>query len=325
MKIMLVTGGAGFIGSNFIKYFLRRNKNFIVANIDKQTYPFEMDRMAELENSPRYHHIKGDVCNRDLTEYVLRKYRPTWIVNFCSEPLASVDVRKFQASGEISFTGTLALLEGARYIWARSSTADKRFIQVSTDEVYGLPGDEKVFCDEDAPLMPENPFSAVKAGADLMASAYFKAFNLPTVILRSCCTYGPWQDLRCTVPSLIKSVLHDNMVTLHSASPVKEWIHVSDLCSAITRALFFARPGETYNIGSGESASYADLAAILLKLAGKPAERLPVTVKSQNREGTCRLNSYRAKCNLKWSNSFDLEEGLKDTMHWYESQRTLTN
>ncbi len=321
MKIMLVTGGAGFIGSNFIKHFLKRNKNFIVANIDKQTYPYEMDRIAELENSPRYHHIKGDVCNIDLTEYVLRKYRPTWIVNFCSEPQTSGDVRKFQASGEISFTGTLALLEGARYIWARSSLADKRFIQVSTDEVYGLPGDEKGFCDEEAPLMPESPFSAVKAGADLMASAYFKAFNLPTVILRSCCTYGPWQDVRCMVPSLIKSILNDEKILFHTTGPVREHLHVSDLCSAITRSLFFARPGETYNIGSGESACDADLAALLLKLTEKPAERLSVAAKRRNCEGTRRLNSYRAKCNLKWSNSYSLEEGLKDTLQWYESQR----
>lgn len=319
MQIMLVTGGAGFIGSSFIKYFLKRNKNFIVANIDKQAYPFEMDRMAELENSPRYHHIKGDVCNRDLAEYVLRKYRPSWIVNFCSEPQTSVDVRKFQASGETSFTGTLALLEGARYIWARSSLANKRFIQVSTDEVYGLSGDEKGFCDEDSPLVPESPFSAVKAGADLMASAYFKAFNLPTVILRSCGTYGPWQDYRCKVPSLIKSILLDDRVTLQSSGPVREWIHVSDLCSAITRTLFFAHPGETYNIGSDESVSDADLAAMLLKLAEKPAERLSVAVNRQNREGACRLNSYKAKCNLRWFISYHLEEGLKDTLHWYES------
>lgn len=325
MKIMLVTGGAGFKGSNFMKCFLKRNKNFIVVNIDRQNYPYEMNRLEELENSPRYHHIKGDVCNRDLVEYVLRKYRPSWIVNFCCEPQSSTDPRKFHATGETSFTSTLALLEGARNIWARSSMADKRFVQVSTDEVYGLSANEKDFHDENAPLSPENPYSAVKAGADLMASAYFKAFNLPTLILRSCSAYGPWQDFHCPVPALIKRILNNETVNCNSSNPVREWIHISDLCSAITRTLFFARPGETYNIGSGESASEADIAAILLKFAGKSAEKLSVTVRSQKSGHICRLNSNKAKYNLKWSNSYNLEEGLQDTVKWYESHRDLWN
>ncbi len=303
MRIMLVTGGAGFIGSNFIKYFLKRNKNIIIVNIDKQAFPFEMDRMSGLDNSPRYHHIKGDICNRDLAEYVFRKYRPSWIVNFCSEPWISSDSGKFCLFEESSFSSTLSLLDSARFIWARSPLADKRFIQVSTDEVYGLKCDEKRYCDENAPLIPENPISAGKAGADLMVSAYCNAFNLPSVILRSCNTYGPWQAPHCTVPALIKKVLHDERIAFSSACPAREWIHVSDLCSAITRALFFARPGDTYNIGSGEIASEEDLAVLLLKLAKKNSERLSVSAKNPNRKKNCKLNSCKAKNNLKWSSN----------------------
>lgn len=342
MRILLVTGGAGFIGSNFIKYFLRRNKNYIIVNIDKQSYPAEMNRMSDLEASPRYHHIKGDVCSRDLCEYVLRKYKPCWIVNFCSEPQIPSAGKLLQPSSESSFSSTFAMLEGAHSIWARSSIADKRFIQISTDDVYGLTQDETNYFDEDTPLKPENPLSAVKAAADLIALSYYRAFSLPVVILRSCNTYGPWQDTRCIVPSLIRTILNDKSLesvespstfavdrrynainentAFQSPGAVKEWIHVYDLCSVITRALFFARPGETYNIGSNESASNADLAAMLAKIADMPADKLSSATLKDKREncGLLKLNSYRARNNLKWSNSYNLEDGLKETLLWYK-------
>jgi dTDP-glucose 4,6-dehydratase len=325
MKVILVTGGAGFIGSNFVKYFLKRNKNFIVASIDKQAYPSDMGRLTELENSPRYHHIKGDVCNQDLIEYVLRKYRPSWIINLCSEPEQSKDSKRFRFSSDSSYAATHSLLEGARYIWARSSLADKRFLQISSDSVYGLSEESNEFFDEDSKLSPSDPYSALKAGADLMVESYCKAFNMPSVILRSCNIYGPWQSIQCPIPTMIRNILADRALELPLAGPVKEWLHVSDICSAITRALFFARPGDIYNIGSGECTSEADLAALLLKVAGKPAERLSLTGRGKHQEEACRLNSYRAKCNLKWSNSYHLEEGLADTLHWYESHNTLTD
>lgn len=363
MRIMLVTGGAGFIGSNFIKYFLRRNKNYIIVNIDKQLYSAEMNRLSDLESSPRYHHIKGDVLSRDLCEYVLRKYKPSWIVNFCSEPQIP-SAGKFQPSSESSFSSTFAMLDGAHSIWARSSIADKRFIQISTDDVYGLTNDEDNYFDEDTPLRPENPMSAVKAAADLLAMSYYRAYRLPVVILRSCNTYGPWQDSRCIVPSIIKNILnskgledtkspssfcskpsvsvisksHNNIessstfcsrssinaanenIAFRSPGAVREWIHVYDLCSAITRSLFFARPGDIYNIGSNECASNADLAMMLAKIANMPADELSSAVTKDKREdlGQIKLNSYRARNNLKWSNSYNLEDGLKETLLWYK-------
>jgi dTDP-glucose 4,6-dehydratase len=325
MKVILVTGGAGFIGSNFVKYFLKRNKNFIIASIDKQAYPSDMGRLTELENSPRYHHIKGDVCNQDLIEYVLRKYKPSWIVNFCSEPDQSKDNKRFRFSSDSSYAATHSLLEGARYIWARSSLADKRFLQISSDAVYGLTKESNEFFDEESRLSPSDPYSAIKAGADLMVEAYNKAFGMPSVILRSCNIYGPWQNIQCLIPSIIRNILADRELELPLTEPVREWMHVSDMCSAITRALFFARPGDIYNIGSGESVSEVDLASLLLRIAGKPAERLSTKGSSKHQGEACRLNSYKANCNLKWSNSYHLDEGLTDTLHWYESHNTFTN
>jgi dTDP-glucose 4,6-dehydratase len=321
MKIMLITGGAGFKGSNFIKYFLKRNRNFIVVDIDRQPYPYEMNRLEELENSPRYHHIKGDICNRDLVEYVLRKYKPSWIVNFCCEPGWVEEPKNFRANEETGFTGTLSLLEGARHAWARTPLADKRFLQISTDEVYGCRTNEKVLCDENAPLSPESPYSAIKAGADLMTSAYFKAFGMPVLILRSCSTYGPWQELHRPVPSLLKKIAEGGAVSCVSCGPEREWLHISDLCSAITRTLFFARPGETYNVGSGEAATEAELAASLLKLSGREREKPFEPVKCRKSGSIRRLDSEKARYRLKWTNSYSLEEGLQDTVKWYESHR----
>jgi len=324
MKVILVAGGAGFIGSNFIKYFLARNKNFIIVNIDKQAYPSDLGRLAALENSPRYHHVKGDVCNQDLTEYVLRKYRPSWIVNFCSEPEQSKDGKRFSYSGDSSYAATHSLLEGANYIWGRVSPEGKRFLQISSDTVYGLSNDSSEFLNEESRLMPCDPYSAMKAGADLMVESYHKAFGLPSIILRSCNIYGPWQSKRCLIPSMIKNILEDRQIEITSAENlIREWMHVADLCCAIVRALFFAKPGEIYNIGSGESSSEADLARILLKLAGKSEDRLRIIPGSREKAGFCRLNSYKAKCNLRWTNSYHLDEGLENTFNWYKQHNII--
>lgn len=322
MKMVLTTGGAGFIGSNFIKYFLRRNKNFIVVNIDKQAYPAELGRLADLENSPRYHHIKGDVCNQDLIEYVFRKFRPSWIINFCTEPEQLKKPGGFVYSSASSFSATLSLLEGARTIWNKTPLAEKRFIQISSDNVYGFPSNINDGLDESAVFMPSDPYAAVKAGADLMVSAYNTAYDLPTVILRCCSIYGPWQSLDCTVPSIIRSILAGKEPQLRSDSPAREWLHVTDLSSAITRALFFASPGSVFNIGSGEAASPSELSAILAGHAGIHSEREFVPAKGKASVKMLRLDSRKAAKKLKWVKGYSLEEGLYNTLKWYENHQS---
>jgi dTDP-glucose 4,6-dehydratase len=323
MKMILTTGGAGFIGSNFIRYFLRRNKNFIVVNIDKQAYPAEFGRLSDLENSPRYHHIKGDVCNQDLIEYVFRKFRPSWIINFCTEPEQMKNPGKFVYANTSSFSATLSLLEGARSIWGRMPLAEKRFIQVSADDVYGFPPKANEGLDESAPLMPSDPYAAIKAGADLMVSAYNTAYNIPTVILRCCSIYGPWQNWDCTVPSVIRSILAGKEPQLRGEGPSREWLHVTDLSAAITRALFFASPGSTFNIGSGDAATPAELSAILSRLAGIgiQSEKAPAPEKRKAAVKILRLDSGKAAKKLKWTKGYSLEEGLDNVLKWYENHQ----
>lgn len=323
MKMVLTTGGAGFVGSNFIKYFLRRNKNFIIVNIDKQAYPAEYGRLADLENSPRYHHIKGDVCNQDLIEYVFRKFRPSWIINFCTEPEQMKSPGKFTYSNASSFSATLSLLEGARTIWHKTSLAEKRFIQVSTDDVYGFPSNGKDGIDESAVFMPADPYAAIRAGADLMVSAYNTAYNLPTVTLRCCSIYGPWQGRDCVVPSIIRSILDGKEPQFRNEEPAKEWLHVTDLSSAITRALFFASPGSVFNIGSGDAAAPAELSAVLARLAGIYTEKtVPVPAKGKTAVKMLRLDSGKTARKLKWVKGYSLEEGLYNTLSWYDKHRS---
>lgn len=319
MKVILVAGGAGFIGSNFIKYFLKRNKNFIIANIDKQAYPAELGRLTELEDSPRYHHVKGDVCNQDLTEYVMRKYKPSMIINFCCEPEQSGDMKKFRFSGDSSYSAAYSLLEGARYIWSRASLPDKRFLQISSDSVYGLTENDSEFFDEASALRPSDPLSAIRAGTDLLAGAYCSSFKLPVAILRSCNIYGPWQSTHCKIPTMIRNILADREPVQISSGPEREWMYVYDMCSAITRALFFAKPGEIYNVGSGETVSDYGIAAILGKLQGTSPEKLKLSAVDRHCDEACRLNSYKARFSLKWSNSYSLNEGLYETLKWYKS------
>jgi dTDP-glucose 4,6-dehydratase len=160
MQVMLVTGGAGFIGSNFVRYFLKRNKNFLIVNIDKLTYAGNMNNLKEIENSPRHHFIKGDICNYELVNYMLRKYKPDFIINFAAESHVDRSIDNPSIFGETNFMGTLTLLQGIRYIWNGYKARKKRFIQVSTDEVYGSTLRDEDYFLEESPLDPSSPYSS---------------------------------------------------------------------------------------------------------------------------------------------------------------------
>ncbi|HEX2927601.1 MAG TPA: dTDP-glucose 4,6-dehydratase [Ruminiclostridium sp.] len=319
MKVILVTGGAGFIGSNFIKYFLRRNKNYIIANIDKLTYAGKLDNLRELENSPRYHFIKGDICNSELVDYVLRKYRPSYIINFAAESDVDRSINHPSTFIGANVMGTLTLLEGARFIWGKGGMNGNRFIQISTDEVYGSACSDSEYFMEESPLMPNNPYSASKASADLLVRAFSKTYGMPAIITRCCNNYGPFQNMEKFIPTCITNALQDKQIPVYGdGSNVREWIYVLDHCIAIIRALFYGKPGETYNIGTGEKLSNIDLARKILKLAGKPEDLIHMVADRPGHDKRYSLNSYKARNNLSWSSKYSLDDGLKETVQWYK-------
>ena len=318
MKIILVTGGAGFIGSNFVKYFLRRNKNFIIVNIDKLTYAGSMNNLKEIEDNPRHHFIKGDICNRDLVNYVLKRYRPDYIINFAAESHVDRSIENPLLFIETNVLGTMTLLEGARYIWNKRGNAGNRFIQISTDEVYGSIDNKSEFFYEESQLLPNSPYSASKASADLMVRSFSKTYDFPVMITRCCNNYGPNQNTEKFIPKCITNALNDKPIPIYGdGSNVREWIHVIDHNIAIIRVLFYGKPGEIYNIGTGNEFTNIEIAKRIIKHLGK-SEELLTTVKDRlGHDMRYALNSYKIRNNLSWSNKYNFDEGLKETIRWY--------
>lgn len=322
MRVILLAGGSGFIGYNFTKLFLNRNKNFIAVNIDKLTHAANINSMKELENSPRYHFIKGDICNYELVSYVVNKYKPDFIVNFAAEiPTEKNMIRPLSFTGT-NIMGTVTLLESARNLWSRRNFRGNRFIQVSTGNVYGYSTDSKDYFIEESGLMPVNPYFASRAGADLITRSFYEAYGLPVIITRSCNTYGPYQSVEEFIPLCITSALRNMPIPVDSKYQTpKEWIHVADHCIAIIRSLFYGKPGEIYNIGSGEEITDTDLAERILKYLEQPEELANRVKNGLTYNRRCVLNSYKIRNNLSWSNKIRLDEGLKDTIEWYKNNR----
>ena len=209
MKVLLVTGGAGFIGSNFIQYFLKTNRDYIVVNYDKLTYAGNLKNLKEVEAHPLYIFIKGDICESGKVDWALNKYKPDYIVNFAAESHVDRSISGPLVFGQTNFIGTLNLLQCAYRSWGGSGFADKRFLQVSTDEVYGSIENDSDYFKEESSLMPNSPYSASKAGADLMVRAFSKTYGFPAVVTRSCNNYGQYQHREKFIPTCISKALND--------------------------------------------------------------------------------------------------------------------
>jgi len=320
VKVLLVTGGAGFIGSNFVRYFLKRNKNFIIVNIDKLTYSGNISNLKEIENSPRHHFIKGDICNYEFMSYVLRKYKPDYIINFAAESHVDRSIKQPLLFAQTNIMGTLTLMECARSIWSRNNYSGNRFIQVSTDEVYGNIENKSDYFFEESGLLPNNPYAASKASADLLMRSYAKTFGFPAIITRCCNNYGPSQYPEKFIPGCITRALTDQPIPLYGDGKNKrEWIHVQDHCIALIRVLFYGRPGETYNIGTGEEISNIDLARKILALLGKPEDAIKFVADRPGHDKRYLMNSYKIRNHLNWVSKTKLEEGLKETLEWYKN------
>lgn len=316
MKTILVTGGAGFTGSNFIKYFLRRNKNFLIINMDKLSHSANIDNMRDFEDSPRHQFIRGDICNQDFVSFVFKKYKPDYIVNFAAEPQAEKNSCGMISAGEANIMGTLSLLESARLVWQKNKFSGNKFIQVSTDEVYGSLSTRSDACFEDSPLNPETPFAASKAAADMLCQAYYKTYGMPVIIARSCNIYGPGQQEDRFIPYCIRNAIDDRPIVIkENCRSTDEWIYVTDNSIALIRTLFYGKLGEVYNIGTGEEVSNLDIAKKVFAALNKPAN----IVENDKSEELKRyaVNSYKLRNNLGWSHKMNLEDGLKETIRWY--------
>jgi len=308
-KKILITGGAGFIGSNFIHYLLKKYRNYQVINLDLLTYCGNLENLKDIEKNPRYKFIKGDICDEKLVTNIFKEEKPDFVVNFAAESHVDRSIL-----GPIIFTktnilGTHTLLEAARKYKV------KKFLQISTDEVYGSIKRGK-FRETD-PSNPSSPYSASKAGADLLALSYFKTFNLPVLITRSSNNFGPFQFCEKIIPLFITNLLLNKKVPLYGNGKNKrEWLYVLDNCRAIDLVLFKGKIGEIYNIGAGEELNNLQLTSLILKMFKRGKSYIEFVADRPGHDFRYAVETKKIK-NLGWKPKYKFKEALFQTINWY--------
>ena len=326
MKTLIVTGGAGFIGSNFIRYFLDAHPEMQIVNYDLLTYAGNIENLRDVEENPRYHFVKGDIADSEAVQNVLETFRPDYIVNFAAESHVDRSIDGPMVFGRTNVLGTLNLLQCAKEFWSKSGFSGKRFLQISTDEVYGSIDNSIDLFYEDSALLPNSPYSASKAGADVMARAFYQTYQLPVLITRCSNNYGPYQYREKFIPVCISKALNNQPIPIYGdGSNVREWIHVIDHCAAIEKVLLEGKPGEIYNVGSGMELSNNELARNILHILGKP---LDLIVKVSDRLGHDKryaIHSGKLQKQLGWSCQYGFAKGIEETVLWYQQNEAWWN
>jgi dTDP-glucose 4,6-dehydratase len=312
---LLVTGGAGFIGSNFVHYWLDRHPDDHVVVYDLLTYAGNRDNLAAAEE--RIVFVEGDICDRELAEATLRDNEVDVVVNFAAEShnsLAVVDPTRFFRTNVL---GTQTLLDASR------AAGVERFHHVSTCEVYGdLDLDTNEVFTEESPYRPRTPYNASKAGADHAVRAYFETFGLPVTITNCSNNYGPFQFPEKVIPLFATNAMNDEPLPMYASTQNKrEWLHVLDHCEAIDLVLREGRPGETYNVGSGVEATIEEIADRVLELTGKPASLKKIVPDRPGHDRRYLLDAAKIRDELGWTANRGWDEGLAETVAWYQANR----
>ena len=312
---LLVTGGAGFIGSNFVHFWLERYPDDHVVVYDLLTYAGNRASLAEVEDGIVF--VQGDICDRELAESTLRDERIGVVVNFAAEShnsLAVVDPTRFFRTNVL---GTQTLLDAAR------ATGVERFHHVSTCEVYGdLALDTDEVFTEESPYRPRTPYNASKAGADHAVRAYFETFGLPVTITNCSNNYGAYQFPEKVIPLFTTNALDEQPLPMYASTQNKrEWLHVLDHCEAIDLVLRKGREGETYNVGSGLEATIEEIADLVLGLTGKPSTLKTIVPDRPGHDRRYLLDAGKIRAELGWAPTRGWEQGLAETVAWYEANR----
>jgi dTDP-glucose 4,6-dehydratase len=310
MTHVLVTGGAGFIGSNFVRYAIAAHPDWQVTTLDKMTYAGRLENLREVMDNPRHRFVKGDIADASVVAPLVAE--ADYVINFAAE--THVD-RSILYAGDFITTdvqGTFVLLEAAR-----AATHLKRFVQISTDEVYGsVPTGSSKETDE---LRPRNPYSASKAGADRLAYSYWATYNVPVVITRASNNYGPNQFPEKVIPLFITNLLHDLPVPLYGdGQNVRDWLHVEDHCRGVDLLLTAGQPGEVYNIGGGNEVRNVDLTTRILELLGKPTSLITRVEDRLGHDRRYSLDTGKLRA-MGWAPTHDFAQGLADTVDWYRA------
>lgn len=308
---ILITGGAGFIGSNFIHYILNQYPNHTIINIDKLTYAGNYDNIADLENNPNHIFIKGDICDKELVNNAMKNV--DLVVHFAAETHVDRSIMEAGAFLHTDVIGTFILLEAAK------QKNIKLFVQISTDEVYGSV--EKGYCTEDAPLMPSNPYSASKAAADRLAYSYYKTYNLPVIITRCSNNYGPYQHPEKLIPLFITNAIENLSLPLYGDGlNIRDWIYVRDHCSALELIINKGTVGEVYNIASHHFKTNIEITKLLLRYLRKPESLIKFVKDRPGHDRKYSISNDKIK-KLGWKPKTSFTNGIKKTIQWYLSNQ----
>ncbi len=317
MKI-LVTGGAGFIGCNFVHYMLEEHPQDTVVNLDLLTYAGNLESLADVEDAPNYRFVKGDIADMEFVDALFEKERFDVVVNFAAETHVDRSITDPGVFVRSNMMGTQALLDAARKYGV------ERYHQVSTDEVYGdLPLERKdLFFTEQTPLHTSSPYSASKAGSDLLVLSYYRTFGLPVTISRCSNNYGAYQFPEKMIPLMLTRAFYDQTLPVYGTGEnVRDWLHVYDHCSAIDLILQKGRLGEVYNIGGHNEKTNLEVVRVILKAMDKPESLIRFVADRKGHDLRYAIDPKKIETELGWKPKYTFETGIRQTIEWYLEHR----
>ena len=325
MKTILITGGAGFIGSNFVKLILKKYPEYKIINLDDLTYAGNLENLKDIDTSPNYMFFKADIRDREVVDMLFKTQKIDMVVNFAAESHVDRSIEDPEIFLTTNIIGTQVLLDAAKKYW-KINPNDKycmkykdgvKFLQVSTDEVYGALGTTGMFV-ETMPLMPNSPYSASKASADMIVRSYSETFCLPVNITRCSNNYGPYQFPEKLIPLMINNCLKGKDLPVYGdGMQIRDWLHVSDHCSAIDTVLHKGEDGEVYNIGGNNEKANIEIVKLIINTLGKSENLIKYVKDRPGHDRRYAIDNTKITKQLGWEPTYTFEQGMKETIQWY--------
>ena len=325
MRKVLVTGGAGFIGSNFLKQMISVHPSWLFINIDSLTYAGNLENLKQLESNDRYFFVKGDITDRALLKLIFDENEIDYVVNFAAESHVDRSIKQPEIFFKTNVLGTQSLLDAAKQSWQTGEDdfgyptyrSGVKFLQVSTDEVYGTLGKTGYFT-EKTMIAPNSPYSASKASADLLVRAYNKTFKLPVNITRCSNNYGPYQFPEKLIPLMIGNALDEKTLPVYGdGMQIRDWLHVSDHCSAIDIVLQNGIDGEVYNIGGNNEKANIEIVKLIISKLNKSKDLIKYVEDRLGHDRRYAIDNTKITSQLGWKPEYTFEQGMEQTIHWY--------
>jgi len=334
MKTILVTGGAGFIGCNFVKMMTKNYPDYKIINVDTLTYAGNLENLKELSDNGNYAFYKADIRDREKIEQIFEEHDIDAVVNFAAESHVDRSIEEPEVFLTTNIIGTQVLLDTAKKHW-KVNPADKyckeykegvKFLQVSTDEVYGSLGKTGMFTEE-TPLMPNSPYSASKASADMIVRAYYKTFGMPVNITRCSNNYGPYQFPEKLIPLMINNCTQEKDLPVYGdGMQIRDWLHVSDHCSAIETVLRKGAAGEVYNIGGNNEKANIEIVKLIIAALGKSEDLIKYVKDRPGHDRRYAIDNGKITTQLGWKPEYTFDRGIKETVDWYiNNQKWIEN